>query len=115
MCDDCNCTHGCDEGCSSCEPGADIITLVDEEGVEHNFEVADVMEMDGKQYMALIPAPESPEALIDDAGELVVLKVVAEGAEEYLEAIEDEEEFNRASAIFMQRLEEDYDFVDDEE
>jgi uncharacterized protein YrzB (UPF0473 family) len=115
MCEDCNTGNECGQDCSCCEPSVDVITLVDEEGFEHEFEVADIMEMNGTHYMALIPAPDSPEELLDDPGELVVLKVVANGAEEYLEAIEDEEEFNRASAIFMERLEEDYDFIEDED
>ena len=48
--------------------------------------------------------------LLDDTGELVVLKVAADGVEEYLEAIDNEEEFNKISKMFMERLSEDYDF-----
>ena len=95
--------------------GEDIITLVDEDGVEHEFEIADIMEVDGTHYMALIPVIDNADEFLEDPGELVVLKVVADGAEEYLEAIEDEEEFNRISAEFIKRLDEEYDFVEDEE
>ena len=38
---------------------------------------------------------------------------VAEGVEEFLEAIEDEDEFNRISSMFMERLGEDYDFIEE--
>lgn len=113
MSEHCNCDHDHDEACG-CDSGEGIITLVDEEGVEHEFEVADMLEENGTQYLALIPVIEDPEDLLADPGELVVLKVVAEGVEEFLEAIEDEEEFNRISAIFMQRLGEDYDFIEEE-
>jgi uncharacterized protein YrzB (UPF0473 family) len=87
-----------------------VITLVDENDVEHEFEIADVLEENGKYYMALIPVFDTAEDLLDDTGELVVLKVVAEGAKEYLEAIEDEEEFNHVSNLFMERLGDEYDF-----
>ena len=113
MSDNCNCEHDHDEACD-CDLGEGIITLVDEEGIEHEFEIADMLDEDGVQYLALIPVIEDPDELLNDPGELVVLKVVAQGAEEYLEAIEDEDEFNRISAIFMERLGEDYDFIEEE-
>ena len=113
MSDNCNCEHDHDEACD-CDLGEGIITLVDEEGIEHEFEIADMLDEDGVQYLALIPVIEDTDELLNDPGELVVLKVVAQGAEEYLEAIEDEDEFNRISAIFMERLGEDYDFIEEE-
>ena len=115
MSEKCNCGHdheheNCSCGCGE-EQEAGIITLVDDEGIEHEFEVADVLEMDGSEYIALVPVYEEED--VDDDGELVVLKVVAEGVEEYLEAIEDEDEFNKIAAIFMERLGEEYDFVEE--
>lgn len=89
----------------------DLLTLVDEDGVEHEFEIADVLELDQAAYMALIPALDEDE-LLEDSGELVVLKVVSDGEEEFLEPIEDEEEFNRISAMFVERLEDEYEFED---
>ena len=119
MSEHCNCgrDHDHEEDCAcgcGCDSGEGVITLVDEDGVEHEFEVADMLEEDGVQYLALIPVMEDPDELLSDPGELVVLKVVAEGVEEFLEAIEDESEFNRISAMFMERLGEDYDFIEEE-
>lgn len=117
MSEHCNCGHDHEEECEcgcGCDSDEGIITLVDEEGVEHEFEVADMMESEGIQYLALIPVIEDPDELLSDPGELVVLKVVAEGVEEFLEAIEDEEEFSRISSAFMERLGEDYDFIEEE-
>jgi len=88
----------------------DVVTLVDEDGIEHRFEIADVLEENGVYYTALIPVFDTAEELLDDTGELVVLKVVAEGAQEYLEVIEDEAEFDRISKQFMERLGDEYDF-----
>lgn len=117
MSEHCNCGHDHDENCACGGCGEDIdggvITLVDEEGVEHEFEIADMLEENGSQYLALIPVLEEAEDILSDPGELVILKVVAEGVEEFLEAIEDEEEFNKISAAFMERLDDDYDFIEE--
>lgn len=90
----------------------DTINLVDEEGVEHEFEVVDSLEVDDQEYLALIPIFEEPEDSLEDSGELVILKVQSdEGSdEEYLEPIEDEEEFTRIADQFMERLEDFFDF-----
>jgi len=91
------------------EFGPDILTLVDEEGVEHAFEAVDSLELGDERYMALVPVMDEEEAL-EDSGELVVLKVVEEDGEEFLEAIEDEDEFDQVAAMFMERLEDEFDF-----
>ena len=97
------------------EFGPDILTLVDEEGNEHEFEVVDSLEEGEQRYLALIPVM-TEEELEEDDGELVVLRATAgEDGEEYLEPIEDEEEFNRISATFVERLEALYEFEDDAE
>lgn len=88
----------------------DFITLIDEEGVEHEFEVVDSAELDGQDYVALVPVFDQPEELLEDSGELVILKVVEDDGEEFLDAIEDEAEFDKISAIFVKRLEDVFDF-----
>ncbi|MEF9852632.1 MAG: DUF1292 domain-containing protein [Hydrogenoanaerobacterium sp.] len=94
------------------EYGPDILTLQDDEGTDHDFEILDTYEEEDDRYMALVPV-EDEEALESDSGELVILKVQAEGEEEFLAAIEDEAEFDKISAIFMERLEEYYDFTEE--
>ena len=89
----------------------DILTLVDEDGIEHEFEVAGVMKQDGKQYMALIPVFDGSDESLEEDGELLVLQVTNENGEEFLEAIQNEAEFNKISELFMNSLKEDYDFI----
>ena len=96
------------------EYGPDILTLVDEDGTEHEFEVVDSLVTDDNEYFALIPT-ETAENIDSDDGQLVILKVVEEDGEEFLDEIEDDEEFEEISGIFMDRLEEYYDFDTDEE
>lgn len=93
--------------------GNDFVTLVDEKGKETEFEIVDSLVTENNEYFALIPT-ETPENLASDDGELVILKVVEEDGEEFLEPIEDDEEFEEISEIFIDRLEELYDFDEQE-
>ena len=95
------------------EMAPDLITLVDDEGNEHEFEIVDTLELAEQRYVALVAANDNEDS--DDEGELVVLKSVLDGDEEFLEAIEDEAEFDQVAGIFMERLEEDFDFIDGDE
>ncbi|MDD2956412.1 MAG: DUF1292 domain-containing protein [Oscillospiraceae bacterium] len=94
------------------EFGPDIVSLSDEDGTEYQFEIVDRLEKDGNLYYALIPVIDENN-LSDDNGELVVLRSAGEGEDEYLEAIEDEDEFNEIAAIFMEELADEFDFVDE--
>ncbi len=98
----------------------DVISLLDEDGKEHEFEIVDALELEDRQYMALVPLYSEDEAqdALEDSGELVILRVSDEedeDGEQYLDVIEDEEEYNRVADLFMERLEEYFDFEDGEE
>lgn len=98
------------------EYGNDIITVVDDEGTEHQFEELDRIETEeGKKYVALIPVFEKPEDMLDDSGELIILRVIEEEDENILEAIEDDDEFNDIGAIFQDRLKDYFDFEPDDD
>ena len=93
----------------------DIVTVVDDAGEEHQFEVLDRIETDDdKRYIAMIPVFDDEEALLDDTGELIILRVTEENGDSILEPIEDEDEFNEIGKIFEDRLSEMFDFEDDE-
>ena len=96
------------------EFGNDILTLEDDDGVEHIFEVLDAIDNGENRYMALSPVYDDPQQTLEDSGELVILKVVTVDGEEFLETIEDEDEMDEIADIFMERLEEDYDVIDEE-
>ncbi|MDA8096793.1 MAG: DUF1292 domain-containing protein [Desulforudis sp.] len=65
----------------------ETITLVDEEGSEHDFGVLDVLEVEGEEYAILIPMEEG------EAGDEVVIFKFSEDEEgnEVLVDLEDEE------------------------
>ena len=94
--------------------GNDYVTLVDENGKETEFEIVDSLVTENNEYFALIPT-ETAENIDSDDGELVILKVVEEDGQEFLEPIEDDEEYEEISEIFIDRLEELYEFENEQE
>ena len=66
------------------EFGADLMTIVDDEGNRHQFELLDAIETDDGRYVALLPVYDQPEESVQDDGELVILEVVEEDGEELL-------------------------------
>ena len=92
----------------------DLVSVIDENGVEHVFEELDRIETDTAKYVALLPVYDEAEEILDDDGELIILKVCEEDGETYLEPIEDDNEFNEIGKIFQERLSELIDFNEDE-
>ncbi|MBQ7638541.1 MAG: DUF1292 domain-containing protein [Clostridia bacterium] len=98
------------------EYGPDIVTVVDDDGVEHEFEVLDRIETDGdKKYIAMIPVYDNDEDFLNDDGELIILRVIEEEGETVLEPIEDDDEFDEIGKIFEERLSEMFDISEDGE
>lgn len=84
---------------------SDIVSVVDDDGVEHIFEEIDRIETDdGKRYVALLPIYDDAAEILDDDGDVFILKVIEENGETYLVQIEDEKEFNEIGNIFEDRL-----------
>lgn len=42
----------------------EVITLIDEEGMEHDFNVVDILEVEGNRYAILTPVEDEEEAII---------------------------------------------------
>ena len=88
-----------------------IIILNDENGEEVKFEFLDLVELDGEEYVVLLPADEDEE----EEGEVVILKVEdtdEDADEESYVSIEDEEILNKVFEIFKEKFKDDFDFVD---
>ncbi len=83
----------------------DLITLTDDDGKEFSFEVLDAIETDDGRYLAMLPTYEDPKKMLDDSGELVIVKVVEEDGEEYYTEIEDDDEYETVADAFVDRLE----------
>lgn len=98
------------------EYGNDYITVQDEQGNTHEFEILDAIDYEQERFVALIPVYEgSPEETLEHDGELIILQVIEEDGEEQLSAIEDEDLFEKVFSVFEQRLEEYYEINIEEE
>ena len=86
------------------EYNPDLITLSDDDGKEYTFEVLDAIETDEARYLALLPVYEDPQKLLDDSGELVIVKVDEEDGEEFFSEIEDDDEYEMVADAFIDRL-----------
>lgn len=96
------------------QENVDIYTLVDEDGVEQDFEMVDQLEEDGAVYYALVPYYDDPAKAIEGDTELVVLKAeTGEDGEDILATIDDDEEYERIGNIFLERIQEMFDEEDE--
>lgn len=109
---------GCD--CSSCaacgshcheeeefDSDDGILTFVDEEGKDVRFEILDVITMNEKEYLVVLPLDVDKE----DEG-VLILEIKTVDGEEVYDTVVDEEE---AEAVFEKFQEEYGDDEDDEE
>lgn len=97
------------------EPEGTLITLMDENGKEHEFEHLATLDHEGSTYVALVPAYTEPEEFVESDGELVVLRMATdpESGDDMLESITDEDEFHAVLGEFEEMLKDDYDIMDD--
>ncbi len=93
----------------------DIVSVIDEEGKEHVFEELDRIETEKGRYVALLPTYDDPAEMLEDSGEIIILKVSEENGETYLSAIEDEAEFNEVGNLFEERLADMFEFDEENE
>lgn len=94
----------------------DIISVTDDDGNEHQFEEIDRIETDdGNRYVALLPVFRESEEMLEDDGDVIILKVLENDGETYLIQIEDEEEFSEIAEIFEERLEKLFEYEEEEE
>ena len=89
----------------------EIISLKDEEGNDHDFEILDELEYEGQKYCALLPYYENPDDLdskTEEDTEILILHIYEEDGDEICESIADEDLFDKISALFDERIEKMY-------
>lgn len=90
-----------------------IIVLNDENGEEVEFEFLDLVELDGEEYVVLLPVEEDD----DDEGEVVILKVEdtdSDDEESYV-SVDDDETLNKVFEMFKEKFKDEFNFIDDDE
>jgi len=85
-----------------------IVTLEDEDGNEGRFEHLDTFELNDTVYVALVSADD------EESDEVVLLKLVEDEQGELLLPIEDEDEADTAFEEFKIRMQDEFDFVEEE-
>ena len=90
-----------------------VVILNDENGEEVQFEFLDLIELDGEQYVVLLPVEEEES---EEDGEVVILKVEdseSEDEESYV-GVEDEATLNAVFNIFKEKFKDEFNFLDEE-
>ena len=81
-----------------------ILTLTDENGEDLRFEYLDCIELDGTEYLVLMP---------EDSNEIVILEIQPVDAEnENYVAVESEETLEKVYGIFKERYKDVLEFED---
>ena len=83
---------------------ADLLTLVDDEGQEHEFE----LENDDGHFMALVPTQQDADEVASDAETYYIFEVIEEDGEEQLQEVEDDALLDKLAEIFENRFNEAY-------
>lgn len=81
-----------------------LVTLIDEDGTERDFEVLEIIEVDGAEYVVIAP-PEGDED--EDEALIFRLKVDPKTKEELLVDIEDDDEWDKVAEVYMGMVEEE--------
>ena len=87
--------------------GPGILTLEDEAGQEHMFEIVDEVEYEGERYLAVVPyvtTQEEAEAALAGDADLIVMRIGEENGSEVFDIVDDDEELYQVGGIFADRL-----------
>lgn len=84
-----------------------IIVLNDEDGNEVEFEFLDLVELDGNEYIVLLPVEEA------DNGEVVIFRVEGEDDDESYVGVDNEEEAEKVFKAFKEKTKDTFNFVDE--
>lgn len=88
----------------------DIISVTDEDGKEILFELLERYETEDNTYVAITEYRDDETEIVEADFEVIILKVVVDkNGDEYLEEIQDDNEYEQVSDILMAKVEQKYD------
>jgi len=85
-----------------------VIAVMDDNGVEHEFEVLDELDTDEGHFLALLPTYDDPSEMLNDDGELIILQAEDDEGKNMLVPIMDDDLYDRVATLFEERLSEYY-------
>jgi Protein of unknown function (DUF1292) len=87
-----------------------VIFTTDEEGQNHQFQMVDMIEIEGQAYALLLYLGQDEDKAmteeVDEEAEMVVMRVVQEGDDQVFEMLEDDEEYERVLS-YLESLEDE--------
>ena len=96
------------------EYGPDLLTLVDDDGNEHEFELLDVIDNDEGSFYALLPTFSDPKEEVESQGTYYIFQSFEKDGEQELAEIDDKDLLDRLAKEFEKRFE-DYSAEDEKE
>ena len=87
--------------------GTDFITIIDDDGQEFELEVLDSLEMNGKNFMAFLPADMDEDD--PNFGMIILRSILDENGDTLYESVDDEAELDQVYDEFVKRLFDDED------
>ena len=91
-----------------------IIELNDEDGNVVKFEFLDLVELDGEEYVVLLPVVGEGE---EADGEVAILRLEStdeEAGEESYVGVEDEQILSKVFQIFKEKYKDEFNFMDED-
>ena len=82
----------------------DIVTLVDDEGVEREFEVLDFIENEKGRFYALMPNFELPDKDLNADETYFIFEIIEQDGEDQLFEVDDDDLLEELSEEFEKRL-----------
>lgn len=77
----------------------EVMTLTDENGEDVDFDLVDAFDYEGKKYCILFPTGMTDEERMAD--DPVILEYVSDGTEDYLQELEDDEEYSKIYQLYL--------------
>ena len=92
----------------------DVVVLVDENGEEVEFEHLDTIELNGSEFVVLLPMGADEDAEETEVDEVVILKIEHnDNGEDSFITVEDEDQLQVVFEEFKTRMEDQYNFGDE--
>lgn len=96
------------------EPDGTLITLLDEDGNQQEYEHLGSLNYNDTRYVALTPHFDDAGEAVESDGQLVILKVETDDSGDDILVSVEEDEYYSVASEFEKLLEEEYDFEDDD-
>ncbi|HAA37595.1 MAG TPA: DUF1292 domain-containing protein [Firmicutes bacterium] len=93
----------------------ELVTLVDEEGHEHEFMLLDIIMVNDHEYAIMLPVSSEEEDAAEEEQEAIVFRIDDSDGEQSLTVVEDDEEWEAVAAAWEEMAVREFDEWDDEE